>query len=247
MVNEIDLSSFKLHNGLSGRIWEKGGHLKPEVRLELLDIADDFWNDMGIDWVDVDDIILTGSICNYNWSRMSDIDLHILVSYNEVSENTELVEKLFKSKKLEWCDAHDIQINGFDVEVYVQDTDGVCHSGGVYSLNKDKWVQKPNKGEMKEVDQDDEGINVLCDSVTILYKRLRDYLDMADNDGTYEYIYGTANKVIDKLTSMRKGSLDKYGEMGRGNIAYKALKRTGVVDGLYDLSDNAYDKLHTIG
>ena len=62
-------------------------------------ISDDFFETLDIAWVDIDDIILTGSLANYNWSKFSDVDIHILVDYEEVDDNVDLVREYFMSKK----------------------------------------------------------------------------------------------------------------------------------------------------
>ena len=78
LIGKLDLSSFKPQKELNPKIWVKG-LLNSRVRLRLLDIADDFINTLPISHSLVDDIILTGSLANYNWSRYSDFDLHILL------------------------------------------------------------------------------------------------------------------------------------------------------------------------
>jgi predicted nucleotidyltransferase len=42
-----------------------------------MDIVEEFMEGLDMD-LDLKDVIVTGSIANYNWSKFSDIDLHIL-------------------------------------------------------------------------------------------------------------------------------------------------------------------------
>ena len=79
---DVDLSTLSKKNSLNPNIWD-GMKLNPKIRLKLLDIADDFWEFVDVKWVDPISIILTGSICNFNWSDASDIDLHLVVDYSE--------------------------------------------------------------------------------------------------------------------------------------------------------------------
>ena len=65
-------------------------------------IADDFFDTLELPWVDVTDITLTGSLANYNWSRFSDVDLHIMIDYNEVDDNESLVSEYLSAKKNLW-------------------------------------------------------------------------------------------------------------------------------------------------
>ena len=83
-LNKV-ISSFKLNSTLQPKIWIDGGStMNPNVRKNLLEIAYQFIDSFGVDVI-VSDIIVVGSIANYNWSEYSDVDLHILVEYNQFS------------------------------------------------------------------------------------------------------------------------------------------------------------------
>ena len=99
----FDLSSFKPQKQLHPKVWING-KLNSRVRLRLLDIADDFIASLEVDWVKPDDIILTGSLANYNWSKFSDFDLHILIDFKKVDDRTNFVKDYFDSKKSLWND-----------------------------------------------------------------------------------------------------------------------------------------------
>ena len=92
---KIDLSSFEVRSTLNPKIFDGDQHMHEEVRRRLLMIADDFFETLNVEWVDIDDIILTGSLANYNWSKFSDVDLHILVDFGDVDDNEELVKEFF--------------------------------------------------------------------------------------------------------------------------------------------------------
>ena len=148
---DIDLSSFEVRSTLNPKIFDKEQHMHEDVRRRLLMIADDFFETLNVGWVDIDDIILTGSLANFNWSKFSDVDLHILVDFGEVDENEELVKEYFNSKKNLWNEKHDITIKGYDVELYMQDTEEPHVSSGVYSILWDGWVVQPDSTK-KEID-----------------------------------------------------------------------------------------------
>jgi hypothetical protein len=97
---KVDLSSFTPQDELNPKIWAEDGILNSRVRLRLLDIADEFVDSLDVDWVEVEDIILTGSLANYNWSvEHSDIDLHIIIDYKKVDKRVDFVREYFNSKK----------------------------------------------------------------------------------------------------------------------------------------------------
>ena len=130
---------------LNPKIWD-GDNMKPEVRKTLLKIADDYFEGLELgDEVDILDVTMTGSLANYNWSKYSDVDLHILVDYDDIPVDEDLVLDFLKTKSGTWNNEHDIKIYGYDVEIYVQDVDEEHTSTGVYSVLNDEWNLKPSK------------------------------------------------------------------------------------------------------
>ena len=136
-LDDFDLSTFQLKETLNPKIWTNE-EINPEVAQKLMEIANNFWNGLGLKDVDIVDIIITGSIANYNWTEMSDIDLHILVNFTDVDENTALVEQYFRQLRANWNRTHDIRIKGHEVEIYVQDASEPHVSTGVYSLSRNE-------------------------------------------------------------------------------------------------------------
>ena len=51
------------------------------------------------------------------------------------------------NKIANWNRAHDIHINGHEVEIYVQDSEEPHHSTGVYSVLANEWIAYPVKFE----------------------------------------------------------------------------------------------------
>jgi len=88
----IDLSGFKMQDELNPKIWDKEQNMKSDVRKTLLKIADDYFESLEIPGVDIEDVTMTGSLANYNWSKYSDIDLHILIDYEEMPMDETLIE-----------------------------------------------------------------------------------------------------------------------------------------------------------
>ena len=169
-VLEVDADSFKIHEELEPQIWldEK---IEPQIRKKLLKIANDFIEGLPIR-VGVEDITLTGSLANYNWSKFSDVDLHIIVNFALIDENEELVKGFFDAQRMRWNDVHDITIKDYDVEVYVENSGEEHRSTGVYSLTNDEWIKHPEYIEQnidvetarkKAIDIDDQTNNIQKD------------------------------------------------------------------------------------
>lgn len=235
----IDLSSFETKKSLNNHIWDENGKLDKKVRTKLLKIADDFKESLEIPWVDYTDVILTGSLANYNWSKFSDVDLHILLNKSEISDNKELADEYLSSKKKEWNDTHDIKIHDFDVELYAQDINEKHTSSGVYSVYNNKWVIVPSKDKPK-IDK----AMVRRKSSDIMNSI--DYIVKLNKRGDHTKVLELYEKLWDKIKTMRQAGLDRDGEFSYENIVFKVLRRTGYTDKLIDTKTDSYDKLNSL-
>lgn len=243
-ASEINLSSFKKQDELAPKIWY-GRKLNSKVRLKLLDIADDFWDFANINWVKRSGILLTGSICGKNWSKYSDIDLHIIVDFSKVDERTDFVQEYFNLKKNEWNNSHkNLKIYGFPVELYVEDINADTTSSNKYDLEKNDWVKESD-------DAISIGLNkysIKSKSANIMTKidDLQDECDSTDDDAKLRDIGKRAKKLYRKIKRMRKFGLNRSGEGDSLNIVYKVLRRSGHLEKLWDLSSTLYDKVNSL-
>ena len=246
-ANEVNLDSFKKQDELAPRIWD-GFNINPKVRLKLLDIADDFWDFTNITWVKRKGIHLTGSICNFNWSKYSDIDLHIVVDFSEIDERKDFVQEYFDSKKNEWNDEHSkLRIYGYPVELYVEDIKAETASNGLYDLENNSWIKKPNQNNVKEVGLDKYEIKSKSAKLMTAIDDLYDEFENTNDDAELRDIGKRAHKLLNRIKRMRKFGLSRSGESDTLNIIYKVLRRTGYMEMLWDLSSELYDKLNSIG
>ena len=75
------VKSFKDKDSLSTDIFSEDGEsfvMLPEIRRQLIKISDNFIDTLSVEFF-IHDIVLTGSLCNYNLSEYSDVDLHIIL------------------------------------------------------------------------------------------------------------------------------------------------------------------------
>ena len=236
LKNVID--SFKLQKQLYPKIWsESGDKMNPKVRNNLLEIANEFISSFGIDVI-ISDIIVVGSIANYNWSKYSDVDLHILVDYNQFQNNIkELYVDFFDLKKVIFNQKRDIKFFGFDVELFVEDENDLTSvSGGIYSILSDEWLSKPNKNDFK------------TPNLNLVKQKSKQWMRIIDStlknieDESPEEIKKCIKKYKEKLKKYRKSGLDKGGEMGLENLVFKVLRRNGYIEKLYDYPIKLMDK-----
>ena len=243
---DVDLSTLSKKNSLNPNIWD-GMKLNPKIRLKLLDIADDFWEFVDVKWVDPISIILTGSICNFNWSDASDIDLHLVVDYSEVDEKTEFVKQFFDMKKNEWNENHSsLEIMGFNVELYVQDSNADLASQGVYDLEENKWISEPSMPQGNFAEENENAISDLAARIMTLIDELENEIAIAKDTYKSRYFGELASEFVSHIHKMRHDSLEKQGEDSIGNMVYKVLRRSGYIDKIYDAIYLAYDKENSI-
>lgn len=236
--NQKDLEpikSFHLKDNLNPKLWEDF-ELNPEVREQLLQIAQDFYEATELE-ADVKDIILTGSLANYNWSeRYSDYDLHIIIDFKEINEDIELVKKFTDAVKNIWNKNHDITIKGYEVEVYIQNITEHHVSSGIFSLLNDRWIIKPEK---EEFEPDKEMIEEKGKSLMMLIDDLEEEVE----EDKYEKFHEKIKKVWEKIKDYRKSGLESEGgEYSTGNLVFKLLRRNNYIEKIMKLKRESYDK-----
>ena len=236
---KIDLGGFTMNDELNPKIWDENQKMKPEVKKNLLKIADDYFESLKIPGVDIEDVCITGSLANYNWSKYSDVDLHIIIDYKDVPVDEDLVQDFFKSKSSNWNKEHDVKIYDYDVELYVQDINESHHSTGVYSILNNEWVTKPQN---KKINFNDKSVK---DKANRIMDRIEDLYDEL-NDGDYDVAVKGVEKLTEKIKKMRQSGLEFGGEFSVENIVFKVLRRNGMLDRLYDIKTVAYDKSVTL-
>lgn len=219
---------------------ENGNYkLKEDIRKKLLEITDEFLNFVGIDFF-VFDVVLTGSLANFNWSKYSDVDLHILIDFDEFSSGKvssesymTIVKEFFDLKKQLWNNSTDITIKNYEVELYVQDVDEKHLSSGVYSILNNEWVIEPEKSSPN------------IDDRKILEKG-EEYAKMID-DLTSESEVGDVNQsqvddLKSKIKKFRQCGLEKGGEYSYENLTFKLLRRNGYIEKLMNIKTSVRNK-----
>lgn len=245
-AKDISLSSFKIKKDLNPKFWPNG-KLNSRVRLRLMDIADDFIKELSVNWVKPSDVIFTGSLANYNWSRYSDVDLHIIIDYKKVyPKNQDFVDDYFKSKKEVWLGNHeDLKIFGFPIEISVEDSNNDNPSSGRYSLYKNKWIVDPDDFQDAVINKNfikKQAANIMS-KIDAIEEEFND-----EEDAHKCEVYGNKiYKIFNKLKKMREEGLNsEKKEMSSGNIIYKIIRRSGYLDKIWDIVNSSYDKVNSI-
>ena len=237
-TNKNIISSFNIQEELNPDIWYYDGEsykMKPEIRISLLDIVKDYVGFVDVE-LDIDDVTLTGSLSNFNWSEFSDVDLHILMDF----ENTDqLLKKYLDSRRIIWNSLRDVTVKGFDVEIYVQDNSESHFASGVYSVLYNEWIVEPKEEE------------VSIDSKKILSKAKNwmsqiDKFEVNSNREDPLTVLDSIQRFKDKIKKYRGSGLKDKGEYSYENLTFKFLRRNGYLKKLNDVRNSLIDKNLTL-
>jgi hypothetical protein len=248
LIEDIDndkkiLKSFKLKDTLSTDIFEKKNEsyvLKEDIREKLLKITDKFLDFINVDFF-IFDIHLTGSLSNYNWSKYSDLDLHIMFDIKELVSNEDykiyedIIKNFFESKKKNWSLTTDIKIKNYEVELYVQDINDKLLSSGIYSVLNNEWIVEPIK--MKTPYEIDEK-KILEKSKEFTKQIDNLFKNTTNNDQKLKQI----ETIKNKLKKFRQSGLERGGEFSYENLTFKLLRRNGYIEKLMTVKSKILDK-----
>jgi len=228
------IKSFESKDSLSDNIFEKSGDdyvMRDDIQKKLLEISDNFIESLGVEFF-IHDIVLTGSLANYNWSSFSDVDLHILIDFDELEYPKDLVKEFFDAKKNVWNEKHNILVKGFDVELYVQDLNEPHVSSGVYSVLHKNWVVEP------KIDSPS------IDDRKILEKgeEYAKKIDLLIKSSKSKDILNRIDELRKKIKEFRQSGLEVGGEYSYENLTFKLLRRNGYIEKLLNLKNSITDK-----
>lgn len=232
--------NYPLYNeSLCPRVWDFNGSsgysMKPEVRKTLLSIATDFvktdisGNELALP---VKDIVLLGSLTNFNWTPYSDFDLHIVVDFGNLDMSKIEAQLLVDGLKNSWNKNHAITIKGHPVELYVQDVSAEPHSMSSYSVKSGKWIEPPVKSKPK-IDKE---------YIKKKHATAKSRLDDLFKEPTEKKL----EAELDRIYNMRQAGLDDGGEFSEENLVFKILRAQGYLDKLKDLINKVYDQEHSL-
>jgi hypothetical protein len=217
--------SLEYHDELNPKLWD-GFKLKSEIREKLLQFANTWADFAKIPQSMIEDIIMLGGNANYNYTRKSDIDVHIIIDRYKLSGSREFIDEYLQDKKVLWTLTHNIKILGYSIEPYAQDSHAAYPTNqGVYSLKNDEWIRVPPKGEY----------NFSTDPA--LKKKVLFYVRLVNDMIKSKMDVSAFNDLKRKFYEMRGAAIAKGGEFSFENLVFKELRNRGIFDKM-----NKYEK-----
>jgi len=212
------------------------------IREKLLNIAFDFIESSKVDPELITDIQLTGSLANYNYTKYSDLDVHILLDFTLINDDKALVKSALDGKRFIWNLRHDIIIRDHEVELYFQDDNEPHIASGLFSILKNEWlitpVYDPPNVDMSDVDRKAGSIR---DHIEKLEHEVS--INNDPNDAKQLHEYGV--KLKRKISNMRQSGLERDGEFAIENLAFKALRNDESIGTLIDTISKAYSQIYS--
>ena len=224
-ARDLTKGSIAYHDNLNPNVWN-GDELRVDVRYKLLQIAKRFIEYLEVPNFKLEDIILRGSLVNYNYTQYSDFDLHIVTDFSTL--DCDITEAFYLAKKKIWNDEHDITIKGHEVEIYVEDKDAKNTSEGTYSVLDARWLRTP---KYQQPNIDDRAVSAKA-------RDLMTQINRAVRAGSVEDI----QRLQDKIRNMRQAGLDAGGEFSTENLAFKIIRNKKFLDKLYKTKNSKVDQ-----
>ena len=228
ILKELKLT-LKTNETLNPQLW-KGEKLDPEVWRALNKIGKEWADFANIPQSAIRDVILTGGNANYNYTKHSDVDLHLVVDKERI-DCQGLLDDYLQSKKQLWALTHDITVKGQPVELYAQDFRDPFRKGqGIYSLKSSRWLQQPTKYEIKSNHPE-------------VVRKVKQYMNVIDDliDSKSDDI-DAFRKLKNRLKGMRAGAIEKGGESAPENLVFKELRNRGYLDKMSKYVRNLEDE-----
>lgn len=214
-------TTLRYHSELNPLFW-KNEKLDSKVRNRLLKIAK-FWAEFAlIPEKAIKDIVLTGGNANYNYTKFSDLDVHLVVDKKKIADcDAEVLDDFLKDKKTLWGLTHDVKIYDFSVELYAQDiSEKSSPNQGIFSLLNNKWIRKP---VLEEVNFEDPSF---AKKVKSWMHKIDDIIANKVDDTQW------LNQLKEQIRKMRAAGVQKGGEFSIENLVFKELRNKGYLDKL---------------
>lgn len=216
------------HDTLSPKLWN-GHKLRNNAKPALMAIVDEFLKFVDTD-VKVLDVTILGSACNYNYSDISDIDIHIIVDYS----SEDMMYKFLSAAKKNWELMHSISFKDLNAEVYVQSNDEeISKTAAIYSLKRNKWLREPSKETPPPNYKDPKIVKKAAALMTRIDKAVEKTGPEAEKE---------LRKLKDEIKKLRQKGIEISGEYDVANLVFKTLRNNKYMDKLMKRLNEVIDE-----
>lgn len=182
------------------------------------------------------DFYLTGSLCTYQYSKTSDVDISIVCNVNEFSDKdrADLISIVVNSLDGEFFPRTQHQYQHFVQPLGVEIEDlFVLGLRGAWDFQTNKWVLKPARKRAHDISK--EKPDWIVTGLQISDK----INSLIDNNNEEE-----AKELYKQIHQRRKEDQIKHGDYSEGNIIYKLLDNNGTFDRLKNIGQKIASEEH---
>lgn len=229
-TNIVIEEDIEKHDELNPVLFEDN-KLKEDVREAIQKIVTTFIDELSEEEIAIllKDIILVGSNVSYNYTKDSDLDVHLIVDSEVLDCSKELLNKLYSAYRTIFNKNYDIKIKDIPVEIYVElDNLGAAKSNGVYSVLDDKWIKEPVAENIPELDT--KAFKKLFDEWQDKYFKL-----LEKHSNNKKLTAEDIKKFIADIYELRKTGIADTGEFDIKNLVFKEFRNLGYLDTLKEL------------
>lgn len=199
--------------------------MRSPVRNVLLEVAEDVKADIselaGSD-VKFKKIMFVGSLAGVNYDDESDVDLHFLVDLDGMSEKERKLAGGYFNYYTRDFNHKDFNVYGHPLEIYIQDTMEGFVSPGVYDIEKDEWIEGPDKEKIEVTRKERREAEAFL-------RRIKDLKSEFDSDrvSDYEEFGEEVRGLFNEIKEYRqKGKESEKGFLKSSeNLVFKLLRR----------------------
>lgn len=225
---DLLLEDLEKYEKLNPKLWGEDNKLLPEVSEKIKEIVSQFVEEIRDQDIPLNilDAQLVGSNASFNYTKDSDLDVHVIADVEDATCDPALLTILYTYFKNNFNEKYNISIHGVPIELYIEDISSLAVSNGRYSVYRDEWVKFPEIRDIPEFDIDDD------------IKPYKDRYDqiVADKDGD------AAERFWDNLKLLRKDSIAVDGEYSTGNLIFKEFRNQGWIERLKELINSERSK-----
>lgn len=241
MHDNEDFYSNLIKKNLHPLFWNSNLKFNEEVANRLVVIAEKFYSSLELE-APIKDIVLIGSIANYNWHTLSDLDAHIVLDYTDISEDKDLAENYLDLERKKWNTEHFITIVEYPVELSFNDLEDEVNSAGKYSLLNKEWIKIPEREHLTKnvIDESKDIVRVISNSIDEVEEKFNS--DEIDPHQTYR----RTKQIWNVIKKLRNNFLEDEGEYGAKNLAFKHLRNEKYIDRVTELKTRMHDTILTL-
>jgi predicted nucleotidyltransferase len=139
LIEEVEIEeAIEKHEELNPALF-KDSKLKAEVKNKINEIVDEFlknFKEVNVE-LTIKDIVITGSNASYNYTKDSDLDIHIIADTSNIEDTLDLHKVIYDAYKSAFNKKFEIELNNVPIEIYVETQDTPLVSNGIYSVVND--------------------------------------------------------------------------------------------------------------